>query len=55
MLITKEQQEAMLDKYIKEKHNQDECYGFIAGMEAMFKLVNKKLTEEIIANYKKKK
>ena len=39
MLITKEQQEALVDKYIKEKHNQDECIGFIDGMNAMFQLM----------------
>jgi hypothetical protein len=41
MLITKEQQDALLDKYIKEKHNQDECTGFIDGLNAMLELISK--------------
>lgn len=41
MLITKEQQEALINQYIKEKHNQDECIGFIDGIEAMVKLIGK--------------
>lgn len=41
MLITKEQQEALLNKYIKEKHNQDECIGFIDGINATIELITK--------------
>lgn len=41
MIVTKEQQEALVDKYIKEKHNQDECIGFIDGINAALELVNK--------------
>ncbi len=42
MLIrTKEQQEALIRKYIKEKHNQDECIGFIDGIEAILELLVK--------------
>ncbi len=41
MLITKEQQEALVDKYIREKHNQDECIGFIDGLNAMLELISK--------------
>jgi hypothetical protein len=41
MLITKEQQEALICKYIKEKHNQDECIGFIDGIEAILELLIK--------------
>lgn len=41
MLITKEQQEALLDKYIKEGHNQDECIGFIDGLNAILELISK--------------
>jgi hypothetical protein len=41
MLITKEQQEALVDNYIKEKHNQDECIGFIDGLNAMLKLISR--------------
>lgn len=32
MLITKEQQEAWVNAYVKEKHNADECIGFIDGV-----------------------
>ena len=41
MLITRETQEAMLDKYIKEGHNQDECIGFIDGMNAIIDYMKK--------------
>lgn len=41
MLITKEQQEAILNNYIKAKHSADECVGFIDGMVAMLDLVSK--------------
>lgn len=39
MIITKEQQEALVYKYMKEKHTQDECVGFIDGLNAMLGLV----------------
>ena len=41
MLITKEQQEALVDKYIREKNNQDECIGFIDGLAAMLELIER--------------
>jgi len=41
MLITKEQQEALVDKYIREKHTQDECIGFIDGLQAMLDLISR--------------
>ncbi len=41
MIITKEQQERIVDKYVKEKHNTDECIGFIDGINATIKLINK--------------
>ncbi len=41
MLVTKEQQEALVDKYIREKHNQDECIGFIDGINATLELLSK--------------
>ena len=41
MIITKEQQEAIVDKYIKEKHTTDECKGFIDGINATLKLIDK--------------
>lgn len=41
MLITKEQQEAWVYAYVKEKHNTDECIGFIDGLNAMLELISK--------------
>lgn len=41
MIVTKEQQEALLTKYVKERHNQDECIGFIDGMNAAIELIIK--------------
>ena len=41
MLITKEQQEAWVSDYVKEKHTQDECIGFIDGVEKALDVVNK--------------
>ena len=41
MLVTKEQQEALVDKYIREKHSQDECIGFIDGINATLELLSK--------------
>jgi len=41
MLITKEQQEKLVDIYIKEKHIQDECIGFIDGINAILILMSK--------------
>ena len=41
MLITKEQQEAIVDKYIKEKHTTDEVFGFIDGINSTIELINK--------------
>jgi hypothetical protein len=41
MLITKEQQEAILAKYVREKHNTDECIGFIDGVNAVLELMVK--------------
>ena len=39
MILTKEHQEAAINAYIKEKHNQDECIGFIDGFEKAMSLV----------------
>ena len=39
MLVTKEQQEAMVEKYAKEKHTTDECIGFIDGINRTLELV----------------
>ncbi len=41
MLITKEQQEALIANYAKQKHTVDECSGFIDGMEAILNLIVK--------------
>tara|TARA_R110002033_G_scaffold44181_1_gene86759 strand:- start:1866 stop:1991 length:126 start_codon:yes stop_codon:yes gene_type:complete len=41
MILTKEQQEAMLKEYMKT-HTTDECSGFIDGINAIIKLINKK-------------
>ncbi len=46
MIITKEQQEAILNNYMKEKHNADECSGFIDGMNAMYDLINRLMEQE---------
>ena len=40
MIITKEQQERILEKYIKEKHSTDECIGFVDGINACLNLIN---------------
>lgn len=45
MLITKEHQESLLEKYIKEGKSADECIGFIDGMNAMIEYI-KTLTEK---------
>ena len=44
MLVTKAQQEAILNNYMKEKHNSYECIGFVDGINATLELVNKILT-----------
>jgi ubiquinone biosynthesis protein len=49
MIITKEQQEAWVNAYIKEKHTQDECIGFIDGIK-----INK-IDELVAAGYDLKK
>ena len=41
MIITKEQQERIVDKYIKERHSTDECIGFIDGIKATLELMNR--------------
>lgn len=43
MIITKEQQEAWVANYIKEKHNSDECVGFIDGVEKAVDVISKNL------------
>jgi hypothetical protein len=41
MLITKEQQEALLTNYINSGKSQDECIGFMDGMEQLITLIAK--------------
>ena len=41
MIITKEQQERILNKYIEEKNNTDKCMGFIDGINATIDLINR--------------
>lgn len=41
MLITKEQQEALINNYVKEKHTTDECIGFIDGIIKTMELIVK--------------
>jgi len=41
MIVTKEQQERIVEKYVKEKHNTDECIGFIDGINATIELINR--------------
>lgn len=41
MILTKRQQEKILDKYVKEKNNTDKCIGFIDGIIATIDLINK--------------
>jgi len=41
MIITKEQQEALISNYVKQKRSTDECIGFIDGINATIELINK--------------
>ena len=45
MLITKEQQEAWVNAYVKEKHTQDECIGFIDGVNKALDVVKNNLAK----------
>ena len=45
MILTKEQQEKIVDEYVKEKHNTDECIGFIDGINATIELINAQLIQ----------
>lgn len=42
MIVTKEEQERLVDKYVREKHNTDECIGFIDGINAILTHLIKK-------------
>jgi len=46
MIITKEQQHAWVSNYVKEKHTQDECIGFIDGIQKTLDVVNKMSKEK---------
>lgn len=39
MILTKQAQESLISNYVKSGKNQDECIGFIDGVEAMNKLI----------------
>ena len=54
MLITKEQQEALVHNYIKAKHNTDECIGFIDGVHETMKLIERIYKESEINKSKYK-
>ena len=41
MLVTIEQQQALIDNYIKANHTQDEVIGFIDGLEALMDLIER--------------
>lgn len=45
MIITKEQQEAWLNAYVKEKHTQDECLGFVDGVNKALEAVKNSLVK----------
>ena len=47
MIITKEQQEAWLNAYVKEKHTTDECIGFIDGIEKALSFVQEKMNPKL--------
>jgi len=42
MIITKEHQEVLVEKYAKN-HTFDECAGFVDGLNAAFKLVKENM------------
>ena len=50
MIVTKEHQEALVSNYVKEKHNADECLGFIDGLNKALELV-KNLTIPVVNNW----
>ena len=51
MILTKKQQEKILQKYIEEKHNTDECSGFIDGINATIELINKLTIPDISSRF----
>lgn len=49
MLITKEQQEAWVNAYVKEKHTTDECIGFIDGINRTLEAIDKIMKENTVS------
>ena len=47
MIITKEHQEAMVNNYRQEGHNEFECMGFADGLNKMFEYMAEKLSERV--------
>jgi len=45
MIITKEQQEAIVNNYRKKGRNEFEVMGFIEGMEEMYKHIEKNMNQ----------
>ena len=43
MIVTRQAQERLLQKYIDDKHTTEECSGFVDGMNEVFKQLNKQL------------
>jgi len=50
MILTKEAQEALISNYVKSGKNQDECIGFIEGVEAMNRLIGERSKAEQAAH-----
>ena len=46
MIVTKQEQEKLVEKYINEKHSLDKCEGFIDGLRAGLELIDKKMIDE---------
>jgi len=55
MLITKEQQEALVHNYIKSGRNLDECVGFIDGVEKAMELITRLYEQQLKTNKSKYK
>ena len=47
MLITREHQEAMVEKHKKDNGKLCNTIAFIQGMDAMYELINKKMQSEL--------
>ena len=41
MIITKEQQEALVSNYVKKGYGSDQCIGFIDGIEKIMEMIGK--------------